>query len=244
MTAEPPTPLTQQSSGEGKRKLVNRLIENDLIGRVDYQRYKKEVRSVYDGPKGAMLAWASRLSGHLALGERLLKHRKFDLAGRQRILDVGSGAGQILKHLLKYADRDARLTGFDLSHEMLKRARRRIESNRPDLVTADLTMLPFQDAAFDCVTCGYVLEHLPDPRPGLTELARVLEPGGRMLLIATEDNFGGAWTSRFWLCRTYNRAELRQTCEEIGLAWHRELWFSRLHEAIRAGGICVELVKR
>ena len=37
---------------------------------------------------------------------------------------------------------------------------------------------------------------------GLSELARVLRTGGRMLLLTTEDNFSGAWTSRFWYCRT------------------------------------------
>ena len=64
--------------------------------------------------------------------------------------------------------------------------------------------LPFADGAFDCITCGYVLEHVPDARR-LAELARVMVPGGRMLLLTTEDSFGGAWTSRVWCCRTYNR---------------------------------------
>lgn len=235
-----------QSPAESRRsgKLVNRMIEKDVIREVSYDAYKKKVRGVYDGPKGALLSTASRLSLHLAFGERLLKSRQFDLRGAKSILDVGSGAGQIIQHLLKFADPGARITGFDLSHEMLKRARRRLESDRPQFVTADLTQLPFPDRTFDCVTCGYVLEHLPDPRPGLAELSRVLVDGGRMLLIATEDNFGGAWTSYFWLCRTYNRAELKATCAELGLEWRRELWFSRFHEWMKAGGICVEIVKR
>lgn len=230
--------------GKNSGKLVNRVIENDLIQRVDFNAYKKKVRSVYDGPKGAFLSTASKLSMHLFLVERLLKKRKFDLAGAKRILDVGSGAGQIIQHLLKYSDADAQIVGFDLSHEMLKRARRRLHSNRPQLLTADLTKLPFEAETFDCVTCGYVLEHLPDPVPGLSELARVLRPGGRMLLIATEDTFGGAWTSRFWLCRTYNRDELRETCRRLGLVWSRELWFSGVHERFKAGGICVEIRKQ
>lgn len=233
---------TGQAKSTSKR--MHRVIENDLIRRVDFNSYKKKVRSVYDGPKGALLSTASRLSLHLAMGERLFKKREFDLRGARRILDVGSGAGQLIQHLLKYSDPESSITGFDLSLEMLKRARRRLKSQRPRFVTADLTRLPFADRSFDCVTCGYVLEHLPDPRPGLAELARVLEPGGRLLLIATEDSFGGAWTSRVWLCRTYNRAELRATCQDLGLQWHRELWFSRLHRRFRAGGICVEIVKQ
>jgi ubiquinone/menaquinone biosynthesis C-methylase UbiE len=88
-----------------------------------------------------------------------------------------------------------------------------------------------------------VLEHLPDPRMGLAELARVLKKGGRMFLLTTEDNFSGAWTSRLWCCRTYNRRELMKLCESLGLGWKNELWFTKVHRAIRAGGICVEIEK-
>jgi ubiquinone/menaquinone biosynthesis C-methylase UbiE len=106
---------------------------------------------------------------------------------------------------------------------------------------ADLTRLPNADGAFDAVVCGWVLEHLPDPRPGLRELARVLTPGGKLLLLSTEDTLSGAVCSRFYHCRTYNRGELKQVCAECGLRWERELWFSRLHRALKLGGIIVEL---
>lgn len=230
--------------GRGPRKMINRLIEHRLISRVSYEKYREKVRGVYDGPQGAMLAACSMLSLHTALGDRLLRERKFDLRGAKQILDVGSGAGQIAKHLLKYADADAHLTCFDLSHEMLRRARQRLRSGRPNFVVADLAHLPFPDQSFDCVTCGYVLEHLPDPRIGLGELARVLRPGARMLLLTTEDSFSGAWTSRLWCCRTYNRKELARICEDLGLHWNKELWFTRMHKVFRAGGICVEIVRR
>ena len=80
---------------------------------------------------------------------------------------------------------------------------------------ADITRLPFADGSFDCVTCGYVLEHLPDARVGLAELSRVMVRGARMLLLTTEDNFSGAWTSRVWRCRTYNRRELAEQCQAV-----------------------------
>ena len=70
------------------------------------------------------------------------------------------------------------------------------------------------------MVCGWVIEHLPDPHNGLRELARVLRPGGKLLLLATEDTFTGAMCGRLWHCRTYNRAALRQACEECGLPWH------------------------
>src|SRR5690242_2903619 len=225
------------------KKIIQRLVENDLIRRVSYEEYREKVRDVYGGPQGAFLATASLLSLHVPLGERLFRERKFDLRGAKQILDVGSGAGQIAKHLLKYADPGTHITCCDLSPEMLRRARTRIKDNAPDHVAADLAKLPFADGSFDCVTCGYVLEHLPEARLGLSEIARVLMPGGRLLLLTTEDNFSGAWTSRLWCCRTYNRRELFQICQELGLEWSKELWFTRMHKLLRAGGICVEIQK-
>jgi ubiquinone/menaquinone biosynthesis C-methylase UbiE len=223
--------------------LLVRLLENNLISRVSFEEYQEKVRDVYDGPQGAMLPYCSLLSLHTLLGERLFKERKFDLSGVRNILDVGSGAGQIAKHLLKYADPEAELSCFDLSHEMLRRARNRLKSDRPRFVVADLTRLPFPSETFDCVTCGYVLEHVPDAKVGLAELSRVMMPGARMLLLTTEDNFTGACTSLMWRCRTYNRRELARICEEVGLLWKKELWYTRMHRVLRAGGICVELVK-
>jgi ubiquinone/menaquinone biosynthesis C-methylase UbiE len=219
------------------------LLENDLISRVSFEEYREKVRDVYDGPQGAMLAYCSLLSLHTLLGKRLFKERKFDLSGVRNILDVGSGAGQIAKHLLKYADPEAELYCFDLSHEMLRRAGNRLKSDRPRFVVADLTRLPFPSETFDCVTCGYVLEHVPDAKVGLAELSRVMMPGARMLLLTTEDNFTGACTSLMWRCRTYNRRELARICEEVGLLWKKELWYTSMHRVLRAGGICVELVK-
>jgi len=226
-----------------RRKMFNRLLEHRLIRRVSFEEYRDKVRDVYDGPQGAMLAACSMISLHTTLGERLLRKRKFDLRGCRHVLDVGSGAGQIAKHLLKYADPQAELTCFDLSHEMLRRARNRLKTKRPQFVVADLSRLPFADRSFDCVTCGYVLEHLPDAQLGLAELSRVMMSGARMLLLATEDNLSGAMTSRMWCCRTYNRRELARICREVDLRWNQELWFTRMHRALRAGGICVELVK-
>src|SRR5262249_52778927 len=110
-------------------------------------------------------------------------------------------------------------------------------------VTADLTALPFPDESFDGVTCGYVLEHLPEPRTGLAELARVMRHGARMFLLVTEDTITGAWTSRIWCCRTYNRQDLKRLCDSLGLRWKKELWFTPVHRAVRAGGICVEIEK-
>jgi ubiquinone/menaquinone biosynthesis C-methylase UbiE len=236
-------PRKNRSADNRPRSVVNQLVEDHLIERVSYEEYRDRVNDVYSGTQGALLTTASYLSLHIPLGERLFRTRKFDLRGLKSILDVGSGAGQLAHHLLKYSDPGAQITCVDLSHRMLCRARHRLKSDRPNYAAADLTELPFADASFDGLTCGYVLEHVPKAEMGLAELARVMRPGGRLLLLATEDTFSGAWTSRLWHCRTYNRRELRELSESMGLRWNREIWFTPLHRVFRAGGICVEIVK-
>ncbi|MEM9659089.1 MAG: class I SAM-dependent methyltransferase, partial [Planctomycetota bacterium] len=105
---------------------LQRLIENDLISKVTFDEYRSRVQRVYGGPKGAFLTACSTLSLHIPLGKRLFRSRKFDLAGARRVLDVGSGAGQLAGHVLRYADPDASVACTDLSHRMLRRARNRL----------------------------------------------------------------------------------------------------------------------
>jgi ubiquinone/menaquinone biosynthesis C-methylase UbiE len=126
---------------------------------------------------------------------------------------------------------------------MLKRASRRLKNQQSNLLAADLTRLPFPDAYFHAVVCGWVLEHLADPRPGLGELARVLQTGGKLLLMVTEDTLTGSMCSRMWHCRTHNRRELQKICLDYGLRWNRSLWFSPFHAFFRLGGIIGELIR-
>ena len=223
--------------------MIKRLLQHRSIERCDFREYRKEIQRVYAGPKGALLATLSLLSLHIPLIERLIRRREFDLRGARRILDVGTGAGQLLRHVVRYSDPEAEIFGIDLSLPMLKRAGRRLPPECAELLGGSLAALPFADETFDCLTCGYVLEHLPSAEMGLTELRRVMRPGARMLLITSEDTLSGAWTSRAFLCRTYRRQELREVCQQLGLLWHRELWFSRIHRRLGVGGICVELRK-
>ncbi|MFM8478514.1 MAG: class I SAM-dependent methyltransferase [Planctomycetaceae bacterium] len=225
------------------RQQLRRLGEFRGIRRQPFGSYQKSVRRLYDGPKGAMLKFSSLISLHEPLMGRLFRSGRFQASRFSRILDVGSGAGQILRHLLDTARPDCEIVGFDLSWEMLRRARERLNSPRPVFVAADMRALPFRDNSFDCVTCGYVLEYLPDPRDGLREFARVLRPGGVVLLLATEDSVSGLLTSHTWKCRTFNRQELQTAAADCGLKWGTVHWFTRFHQALKLGGILVELEK-
>lgn len=224
-----------------ERKSLGGALESKEPKRRPFTEYRRFIQHHYDGLPGALTAVTGVVTGHEALAGRLIRPGGFDVRGCRRILDAGCGNGRYTHFLLQQADADAFITGFDYSQQMLHRARARLRSARVTQVAADLTRLPYADGCFDAVVCGWVLEHLPDPRPGLRELARVLRPGGKLLLLATEDTLTGAMCSRLWHCRTYNRQELRRTCEECGLTWDRELWFSRVHALLRLGGIIVEL---
>ncbi len=223
------------------RQRVRRMAEFRGIQRQPLNHYQSSVRRLYDGPRGAVLKYSSLLSLHEPLMGQLFRSGRFDVSRFRTILDVGSGAGQIIRHLLRETADDARIVGFDLSAEMLRRARERLKSDRPCFVAANMMHMPFRDESFDCITCGYVLEHLPDPEPGLAEFARVLKPDGTILLLATEDSLSGLLTSRTWKCRTFSRNELKACCGRVGLRWEQELWFTRFHEIMRLGGILVEL---
>lgn len=227
-----------------RARAFRRFVEFKGINRWTLTRYRNNVRKFYDGPAGAVLALGSVISLHEPLVGHLIRTRRFDVTRFQSILDVGSGAGQILGHLLKRTRPDTQLVGIDLSHQMLRRARHRVKSDRPLYVAGDLMQMPFSDDSFDCVTCGWVIEHLPDPQPGLREFHRVLKPGGSVLLLATEDTLSGAMTSRTWRCRTYNRRELQLACDAAGLPWKEQLWFTRIHRFFGMGGILVEATKQ
>jgi SAM-dependent methyltransferase len=90
----------------------------------------------------------------------------------QTVLDAGCGDG-VLSTLM--AERGARVTGLDLSAANLASAGRRAGSGPgpPAFVLGDTRTLPVRDASVDVVVSCHVLEHLPDPRPALSELRRV-----------------------------------------------------------------------
>ena len=95
------------------------------------------------------------------------------------VLDAGCAAGE---HAAWLAEHGARVTAVDASDAMLALARERL-GPRARVLRADLAApLPFADAAFDVVLSSLTMHYLRDWAPTLGELARVLRPGGRLVL--------------------------------------------------------------
>jgi ubiquinone/menaquinone biosynthesis methyltransferase len=88
-------------------------------------------------------------------------------------LDLACGTGDITARL---AGRGARVVGLDITHRMLQLASARSASI--PFVTGDILALPFPPAAFDIVTTGYGLRNVPELTSALSEIVRVLRPGG------------------------------------------------------------------
>jgi ubiquinone/menaquinone biosynthesis C-methylase UbiE len=100
------------------------------------------------------------------------------------ILDVGTGTGRFPLAMLGQKRFRGRVWGVDLSIGMLRRARERLEpfGQRCTLIWEDADVLPFKDETFDAVACLETLEFTPDPLHTLSELMRVLRPGGVLLM--------------------------------------------------------------
>ena len=109
-----------------------------------------------------------------------------------RILEVGVGTGISLPD---YA-RANRLVGVDISAPMLRKAADRVAehglSNVEALAVMDATHLAFPDDFFDVVVAQYVITAVPDPEATLDEFARVLKPGGEIVLVNHIGAEGGA----------------------------------------------------
>ncbi|MFL5330926.1 MAG: class I SAM-dependent methyltransferase [Gemmataceae bacterium] len=217
-------------------------IESDEIRKRSPEDYRSLVRSQYDGVAGAFTTISGFFTGHEALSGRLIRPGAFDVRSCQSVLDAGCGNGRY-SFTIRKQNPHTRITAFDFSINMVARARRRLGTDRAGFAAADVTALPFAAGSFDAAVCGWVLEHLPDPRPALREFHRVLLPGSKFLLMCTEATWTGAMCSRLWHCRTYRRGELRTAAEECNFTWKREHWFSSFHRALHLGGIIVELTR-
>ena len=175
----------------------------------------------YDGPRNLMLE-----------REQVLVHAILDRLPVGTALDVACGTGRHLAHL---AEQGHTVVGTDLSPGMLAVAREKLPD--AELHLADMRALPVPDDHVDTVVTGLALNHVPDLKPVFAEFARVLKPGGHLVVsdsrgltegarlypMVFEDRDGHPGFMRSWVHPTsaFLHAALPlglqvRSCEEIG----------------------------
>jgi SAM-dependent methyltransferase len=107
----------------------------------------------------------------------------------QRVLEVGCGRGELAERIAR--ETRAEVAALDQSERMVELTLAR----GIDARTGDVQQLPFADGEFDCALAAWMLYHVPDLDLGLSELARVLRPGGRLVAVTnTERNLHELWS--------------------------------------------------
>lgn len=157
------------------------LLARDIARLEDIRTQRAEMASRYfDSNAGR---WELIRSLHVR--EDCVKDAMLQLAGPARVslhLDLGTGTGSVLRY---FAARAAQSIGIDSSREMLAIARASLEKGNfrhLQVRHGDIHALPFANASADLITIHQVLHYLDDPGRALAEAARVLSPGGRLLI--------------------------------------------------------------
>lgn len=121
-----------------------------------------------------------------------------DLKGKEKVLEIGCGRGFYLK-TLKSIWPDLEITGVDLNRKYLKRAKEFIGDLRVNLKEANATKLPFADKTFDRIIASEVLEHILEDEKAISEMYRVLKPGGIALITVPNKNYPFCWDPANWV---------------------------------------------
>jgi SAM-dependent methyltransferase len=100
----------------------------------------------------------------------------------RRVLEVGPGPGEVSERMLEELGRE--VLAIDVSERMVELCRER----GVDARVGDVQELPFPDGSFELVVAAWVLFHVPDLARGLAEIARVLEPGGRLVAVTNSEH--------------------------------------------------------
>ena len=163
---------------------------------------------ISSAPTESQFSRPSSLLGRILLRSMNIGHGRLHqwglkAAGIQltdRVLDVGCGGGKAISRILEETRRE--VAGIDHSPEAVKTARSvnraAVSSGRLRIVESSVESLPFRDGFFDVVTAFETTYFWPELQAGLTEIRRVLSPGGR-LVIANEfadRASAGAWADR------------------------------------------------
>ncbi len=131
-----------------------------------------------------------------------------------RILDIGTGTGIVLRMLSEVAEATGFTVGCDRSRGMLRRAQTQV--TRVHVVAADATALPFRGESFGVVTASFVLSHVANYHSALAEILRVLRSGGTVAVsnwAPPTDPYSAAWSE--WLAGAISKREVERAMAEV-----------------------------
>lgn len=153
---------------------VRRLLDDPVLS--DHPGVDVVRAGSNDGYRTWATTYDDQPNGLFAIDEAVIDEILDDLPAGDA-LDAACGTGRLTRRLL---DRGHRVIGVDASAEMLDAARRRLDG--AEFRTGDLRKLPVGAESVDLVVCGLALSHVEDLRPVMVEFARVLRPGGHLVI--------------------------------------------------------------
>lgn len=177
-----------------------------------------------DAVRAAYRRWAGVYDVVFGMISAPARRRTINLVNQlpgDRVLEVGVGTGLALPSYLA----SKRITGIDLSAEMLERARERVVeqglNNVDALLELDAEQTGFPDASFDIAVAMFVASVVPHPKELLTEMRRVVRPGGHILFV---NHFAAERGPRWWVERAMAPAS-------HALGWHPDFSLGALFSA-------------
>jgi SAM-dependent methyltransferase len=180
-------------------------------------------------------AWLNRVNqGMNALALRLLEVQPDD-----RVLEVGFGGGALLAEILALGASET--VGVDLSHEMVARGRhlfrREVADGRATIAEGSVDGLPLSNAAVDKAVSLNTIYFWPDAAAGMRELARVIRPGGMLVI-----GFEAPETLRAWPGHRYG-FEVFEPSDVVRLAAEAGFGDAQVHEGLEPKYGKIYLVK-
>lgn len=181
--------------------------------------------------------------GDLSFRRRILTLLDYlEVKPSDKVLDAGCGEGfyvMLLDELF-----GCQVVGLDNDPQILEQARKWVgEKPNIKLLVGDVTDLPFEDGSFDRVILSEVLEHVPDDKKALSEVYRVLRPGGILVITVPNHNYPFLWDPLNWIREHLGLGHFNPDSGFFGGIWamHQRLYFpSEIEKLVGDTGFQVE----